>query len=218
MSSFPISYQADFAEQRSRLTTFFRLLMVIPHMIVAMFLWIAGFFTVIAAWLAVVITGKYPEGLYAFHAGLLRWNTRVNAYFLLATDAFPPFGLDDDRGYPVRLDIAPAKQSYSRLHAFFRLITAIPAYVVYYVLMLVAQIAAFLAWFLIVITGKAAPALQSLINMGISYSAKAGGYILLMHEEWFPPITDEQPSPGALGSGPGAAQSPLSSSTHSTTE
>jgi hypothetical protein len=61
----------------SRLTTFFRLLMIIPQMIVLYFLMIAAGVVVFIAWWAILFTGKYPKGMYEFSAGVLRWYTRV---------------------------------------------------------------------------------------------------------------------------------------------
>ncbi|HWI21958.1 MAG TPA: DUF4389 domain-containing protein [Baekduia sp.] len=216
MSNFPVDYEADYVEERSRLTTFFRGFMVIPHMIVGFFLGIAAFFTIIAAWFAVVVTGKYPDGLYSFHAGLLRWSTRVNSYYLLATDAFPPFGLDEEASYPVRLRIAPPKSEYNRLHAFFRMITAIPSQIVLYALSFVGLAGAIAAWFVILVTGKTSPTIQMLINMYIAYSAKASSYMALMHEEWFPPIGEDANASGGVLP-PGGDRTPTDSGISSTT-
>ena len=209
--AFPIDYEADYVEERSRLTTFFRYFMVIPQWIFGFFLGIAAIFTLIAAWFALVFTGKYPEGLYNFNSGVLRWGTRVNAYYLLATDAYPPFSISEENSYPIRVKIAPPKPVYSRLHAFFRMFTAIPSAIVAYVLLLVANIVAIGAWFVIVFTGKTSDALQNLINWGMGYHAKFSGYAYLLHEEWWPPIEEDASSGGALTAGGSAAEAPAAS-------
>jgi hypothetical protein len=49
---------------------------------------------VLAAWVAIVVTGRYPRGLFQFVEGVFRWNNRVVGYALtLVTDAYPPFRL-----------------------------------------------------------------------------------------------------------------------------
>jgi hypothetical protein len=49
---------------------------------------------VVAAWLAILVTGRYPRGLFEFVTGVFRWTWRVWAYaFLLTTDRYPPFRL-----------------------------------------------------------------------------------------------------------------------------
>jgi len=69
-------------------------LLAIPHFIVLGFLWVAALVAVIAAWFAILFTGRYPRGLFAFVEGVLRWTQRVLAYaFLLVTDTYPPFSL-----------------------------------------------------------------------------------------------------------------------------
>ena len=69
-------------------------LLAIPHFIVLAFLGIASFFAVIIAWFAILLTGRYPRGLFDFNVGVSRWWLRVNAYaVLLVTDQYPPFSL-----------------------------------------------------------------------------------------------------------------------------
>jgi hypothetical protein len=69
-------------------------LLAIPHYIVLAFLWLAALFAVIAAWFAILFTGRFPRGLFDFIEGVLRWTNRVEAYVaLLATDQYPPFRL-----------------------------------------------------------------------------------------------------------------------------
>lgn len=70
-------------------------LLAIPHYIVLFVLTIAAVIVVIIAWFAILFTGVYPEGLFRFVVGVMRWGLRVQAYaFLLLTDRYPPFSLD----------------------------------------------------------------------------------------------------------------------------
>jgi hypothetical protein len=69
-------------------------LLAIPHYIVLAFLYIAVIVVVIIAWFAILFTGRYPEGMFDFVVGVVRWSLRVTAYaFLLVTDRYPPFSL-----------------------------------------------------------------------------------------------------------------------------
>jgi hypothetical protein len=63
-------------------------------MIVLAFLGIAAFVAGVIAFFAVLFTGHWPDGLRTFVLGVMRWGTRVNAYFYLLTDEYPPFSLD----------------------------------------------------------------------------------------------------------------------------
>jgi Domain of unknown function (DUF4389) len=68
--------------------------LAIPHYIVLFLLAVAGFFVTIAAWFAILFTGRYPRGMFDFIVGILRWGARVEAYaFLMVTDRYPPFRL-----------------------------------------------------------------------------------------------------------------------------
>jgi hypothetical protein len=69
-------------------------LLAIPHYIVLIFLSVASVVAVIAAWLAILLTGTYPRGIFDFVEGVFRWENRVYGYaFLLVTDRYPPFSL-----------------------------------------------------------------------------------------------------------------------------
>ena len=69
-------------------------LLVIPHVIVLLFLYIGVLFTIIFCWFAILFTGRYPRGAFDFVEGVLRWHLRVTAYaFILVTDEYPPFRL-----------------------------------------------------------------------------------------------------------------------------
>jgi hypothetical protein len=81
-------------DDRNRLTTFFRPILLIPHFIVLAFVGIAAAFAIFIAWFAVIILGRWPDGLRDFVLGYFRWAVRVNGYALLLTDEYPPFTLD----------------------------------------------------------------------------------------------------------------------------
>ena len=79
---------------RRRLSVGFRLILIIPQLIVVGLLTIAWWVTSFVAWLAILFTGNYPEGLYEFGVGVLRWFIRVEAYLLLLVDEYPPFSFE----------------------------------------------------------------------------------------------------------------------------
>jgi hypothetical protein len=69
-------------------------ILALPHYIVLLVLHLGAFFCAIAAWFAILFTGRYPLPLFDFVEGVLRWNNRVAAYMaLLITDRYPPFSL-----------------------------------------------------------------------------------------------------------------------------
>lgn len=69
--------------------------LAIPHLVVLFFLWIAAIVVVVVAWFAILFTGRYPQGMFDFVVGVMRWHNRVVGYaFILSTDRYPPFSLD----------------------------------------------------------------------------------------------------------------------------
>jgi len=90
---YPVSVKIGFSEKLSRLTTFFRLVMVIPHIIVLWALGIAAGIVVFIAWWAILFIGRYPEWAFNYVSGYIRWYARVMGYYLLVTDKYPPFSI-----------------------------------------------------------------------------------------------------------------------------
>jgi hypothetical protein len=69
-------------------------LLILPHVICLIFLWIGAFFVVVFAWFAILFTGRYPRGAFDYVVGVARWQARVAGYStLLVTDRYPPFSL-----------------------------------------------------------------------------------------------------------------------------
>jgi hypothetical protein len=122
LSDYPIDVRFDYPPRSSRgwaaLTiVLVKFLALLPHVFVLFFLDIAQMVVAFVAQLAVAVTGEYPPGMFAFVAGVLRWNTRVSAFVFSLTDRYPPFTLDH-ADYPVDLAIERPEQS-NRLYALF---------------------------------------------------------------------------------------------------
>ena len=80
------------AEQLNRVMPLIKWLLAIPHYIILALLGILVFFVTIIAWFAILIIGRYPQGLFNFTVGYARWANRVWAYSaLMVTDRYPPF-------------------------------------------------------------------------------------------------------------------------------
>jgi hypothetical protein len=92
--AYPLTYEVEYDGSLSRLLIFVKWLLAIPHLIVLALLGIAAFVAAVIAWFAILFTGRFPQGLFDFNVGVMRWYQRVYAYaFLLFTDRYPPFSL-----------------------------------------------------------------------------------------------------------------------------
>jgi Domain of unknown function (DUF4389) len=84
----------DAKQELNRWLVLVKWFLAIPHYIVLAVLSIGAFFAVIAAWFAVLLTGRYPRGIFDYVEGVIRWHNRVVGYALiLVTDQYPPFRL-----------------------------------------------------------------------------------------------------------------------------
>ena len=100
MSSYPVNVVAQYPERSSRGWALLGLIglkfiAAIPHLFVLAFVAFIAYFAVWIGYLVVLITGKYPRGLWDFAIGTLRWQTRVSAWLWGISDKYPPFSMQE---------------------------------------------------------------------------------------------------------------------------
>ena len=84
----------DAQRELNRWLPLIKWLLALPHYFVLIFLYVGAFLAVIGAWFAILFTGRYPQGIFRFVEGVMRWHNRVVGYaVILTTDAYPPFRL-----------------------------------------------------------------------------------------------------------------------------
>jgi hypothetical protein len=163
--------------KRNRLTVFFRYFLAIPLSIWIALWGILVSIAVLVAWFAALVLGRVPEGLHAFIARYLRALTHLTAYTFLLADPWPPFS--GEPGYPVDLRIDPAAPQ-NRLTVFFRLLLAIPAFVLTYVFRMVNNIVAILGWFYSLFMGRMHLGMRDISLWMLRYEAQTYAYAMLL--------------------------------------
>jgi hypothetical protein len=132
MSKYPIDIKGDLSAPPGRGWWLIKWLLAIPHYFVLCFLGIAFIFVSIIAFFAILFTGKYPQGLFKFSTGVMRWSWRVSfySYGALGTDKYPPFSLEPDANYPADITI-PYPKKFSRGLVLVKWwLLAIPHYII----------------------------------------------------------------------------------------
>jgi hypothetical protein len=163
--------------QRNRLTVFFRLILAIPHLIWVTVWGIVAILAALANWVATLVKGQSPEGLHNFLATFLRYQTQVYAYVLLIADPFPGFG--GQPGYPIELEIDPPRPQ-NRWTVAFRLILAIPAFIVSGILGYLNRALAVFSWFVALFMGRLPEGLRNFAAFAVRYEQQTAGYALLL--------------------------------------
>ncbi len=187
-SAYPVVVDIDPAAPQSRLSVFLRIIFAIPQLIVVYFVGLAASIVTLIAWLAILFTGKYPEGMLKFSIGALRWQTRVGAYMALLTDKYPQFSLEEDAAYPVRLSVDGQVEGRNRLTCFFRILMLIPAVIVLYLVTIAAEVCILIAWLVALFTGSVPEGIHNFIAGWLRWQTRVSAYALLQVDQ-YPPFS-----------------------------
>ena len=199
--------EIDYPEKLDRLTTFFRLLWVIPIGIVS------GVLSSTATWTEVThsgatitrtgggITGglffatllmllfrqKYPRWWFDFAREMARFGTRVSAYIALLTDTYP--STTDEQSVHLEIDYPDAEHDLNRWMPLVKWLLAIPHYIVLIVLVIGAVFAVIISWFAILFTGRYPRGLFDYVVGVARWGLRVEAYAFLLVTDRYPPFS-----------------------------
>ena len=214
MNRYPVALSGELDEKLSRWLWLVKWILAIPHYIVLAFLWLAVLALTVIAFFAILITGRYPRGIFDFNVGVFRWTWRVAfySYGALGTDRYPPFTLDDVADYPARLEIDYPESLSRGLVLVKWWLLAIPHYIIVGLLVGGGSYAAsrvddwvwsigfetgligilvLVAGFSLLFTTRYPRGLFDFILGLDRWVARVAGYVLLMRDE-YPPFRLDQ--------------------------
>ena len=162
---YPVRFDVDYPESSSRwrallgvLFIFPKLVLLIPHLVILYFLGLAAFVAAYIGYWAVLITGKYPQGLFDFLVGVQRWSSRTDSWLYGLSDGYPPFSLSDP-DYPAAFE-ADYPETSSRWRAllgalfFAKIILLVPHIIVLWALGIILFFAAYIGYWIVLITAR----------------------------------------------------------------
>jgi hypothetical protein len=213
-SAYPVRIDGELEPDLSRWLWVVKWFLAIPHYIVLAFLWLTLLVLSVVAFFAILVTGRYPRGIFDFNVGVLRWTWRVAfySYGALGTDRYPPFTLDDAPDYPARLHVEYPESLSRGLVLVKWWLLAIPHYIIVGIFLGGGSYAAARfddwAWsigfqtgligILVVVAGLALVFIGSYprgifdLVLGLDrWVARVGAYVLLMRDE-YPPFRLDQ--------------------------
>ena len=178
-------FDVAYPEHLSRLLIFVKWLLIIPHWIV---LWVLTFLVTYLvtpiAWICILVTGRYPRGLWNFSFGVMRWAANVYAYLLLQQDEYPPFSMDAGE-YPVTFEME-YPHHLSRLLIFVKWLLIIPSVIVFAFVIVAWLVVHLIAWFAILITGNYPRGLFNFTTGALRWGFRLNLYYLLLTDKYPP--------------------------------
>jgi hypothetical protein len=216
VKAYPLRLNIDYPEQLDRLSTFFRLIWIIPVAIILGMVsgagetvtntvimneagevisrtsdTVGGLATGLSAATALMIlfTQTYPRWWFDFSRELARFGTRVGAYLALLTDQYP--SVVDEQAVHLEIDYPDVKTDLNRWMPLFKWFLAIPHYIVLAFLGVGAVFAVMIAWFAILFTGKYPQGLFNYV-VGVSrWALRVEAYAVLLVTDQYPPFSLE---------------------------
>ncbi|OGN89697.1 MAG: hypothetical protein A2Y88_01810 [Chloroflexi bacterium RBG_13_48_10] len=214
LTQYPARLKIDYPEKLDRMTTFFRLIWIIPIAIIFGLISGAGETVnntvvyneagqlvsttrdtagglvnglIVATALMILFQQHYPRWWFDFSRELARFGYRVGAYFALLTDQYP--STVDEQSVHLEIDYPNVKTDLNRWMPLVKWLLAIPHYIVLSILAAVAVFAVIIAWFAILLTGQYPRGLfDFMVGVG-RYALRVNAYAFLLVTDQYPPFS-----------------------------
>jgi hypothetical protein len=202
--SYPVQFSVDYPDRPlDRVTTFFRLIVAIPILIVlgsvtgGTWQWSSEHGTSAAAagaggllffgpLLMIVFRQKYPRWWFDWNLELQRFSTRVAVYLGLMDDRYP--ATDDAQSVHLEYPYPDVERDLNRWLPLVKWLLAIPHYVVLFFLFIGAIVSVVIAWFAILFTGSYPRSLFDFVEGVLRWQNRVAAYAFLLVTDQYPPF------------------------------
>jgi hypothetical protein len=181
---YAVRLEIDYPEKLDRLTTFFRLIWILPIVVIQSLVTSALWFATV---LMIVFRQRYPRWWFDFAREMARFGARVGAYAGLLTDAYP--STVDEQSVHLEVDYPDVERDLNRWLPLVKWLLAIPHYVVLALLWILAIAAVVVAWFAILITGRFPRALFDFVVGVGRWTLRVNAYAFLLVTDRYPPFS-----------------------------
>jgi hypothetical protein len=181
---YPATLSIDYPGELDRLTTFFRLIWVIPIAIV-LGLCSTGLF--MATLLMILFRQRYPRWWFDFTRELTRFSLRVASYWALLTDTYP--STEEEQSVHLELTYPDAEHDLNRWMPLVKWLLALPHYIVLSVLWFLGFWALVIAWFAILFTGRYPRGLFDFVVGLMRWTLRVQAYAYLLITDRYPPFS-----------------------------
>jgi hypothetical protein len=205
--NYPATLSIDYPERPlDKLTTFFRLITIIPIAIVldmvsgSVYQWTmdnvvyqaggAGGILIMAVLVMILFRQKYPRWWFDWNLALARFGYRVSAYMSLLRDEYP--STDEEQAVHLNLKYPDVEKDLNRGLPLVKWFLAIPHYIVLAFLSAAAVVSVIIAWFAILFTGKYPVGLFNFVTGVLRWSLRVSAYAALLITDRYPPFSLEE--------------------------
>ena len=190
-----LMYEVDYPQSLSRGLIFIKWLLAFPQAIVLMLFALGMYVVTFISWWAILITGRYPPGLFNFAVNFFRFSANVTAYTYLLRDEYPPFNGVEGNYPPVRVSLGYT-EPLSRWKIFVKGFMALPHFVILYFMQAAAQVVLFIAFFAILFTGRFPEGMFRFMVGALRWQYRVMAFVLLLTDRYPPFSLDPIPSSG----------------------
>ena len=184
-TDYPAQFEVEYTDARNRVTVLFRLILAIPILILSSAVTAAVQNLSFGVALMLLFRGRYPRVWFDWALYVNQFSYRVNTYMALLVDEYPST-TDPQR---VRTDAQLDEASLSRWMPLVKWFLAIPHYIVLALLFMAVGVVLFLAWFIILITGRFPRGMFNFVVGTMRWTWRVNAYALLLSTDRYPPFS-----------------------------